>query len=286
MNARERILVMAIIAYVAGIVMTLVVGYDSRRIVAGTPIAIQQATTTQSFAYMAVILIGIIAMATIFTWRRDALKRIFSKVFGLWAAYYVFAGVFIIILYGGMALRAPVLPIEIGSILGGILAAVLWFNLKGYHNLFAIIISIGTIAILATSFSLLWILAIFEFLSIWDLIAVFKLKFMQELAGMAINQQGKKPFPLFIYSGSLSSMEHKLQGKPQKGASVALLGLGDIIIPGAFLGALALSMPARVPLAIIAIFVALDANMWLAKHYKKAIPALPLMFLAALLMIL
>lgn len=277
-----QIVCLSVMAYAAGTLFTIILMHANGT-AQSAGIAVQPAQTPTSILYVAYLLVSIVLMAVMFRYKKAFFQKLLSRGFVFISAYYIFGSVLMLILYPGVALGLPLLPIEVISLFSGCVIAYLWYRSIGSLNIYAFIIAVATIGAVASSFSPFWILIIFIIMAVWDLIAVFKLKFMQALAGIAINGDGKRTYPLFIYAGNMSKLRDKLTGKPVDEDRPALLGLGDIIIPGAFMASAVVSWHSSVYLFSLALALGLVVNMAISSKYKRGIPALPVMLAFSIL---
>lgn len=282
-----KILFLAALSYWLGAIFAGLMILASYYPTTSTAASISPANNTTSIAYLIYLILSILTIAVLFKYRKEFLQKLFSRGLLVASAYYVFGSALIILLYSGLAFGAPPLTWEILSLVCGIALSLIWYKTSGAHNFYAVMISIATIGAIASAFTPFWLLIIFFVMSVWDLIAVFKLKFMQNLAGMAINGNGKRMYPLFISSGSQSALHSKLSGDPiQNEPKPALLGLGDLVIPGGFMASAVYFWHVSVFVGLPMLLLGLLADMWIATKYNKAIPALPILFIASVIAVI
>jgi presenilin-like A22 family membrane protease len=222
----------------------------------------------------------------VFIIKKKLYARILQKGMPFLIIYLIFSSGLTISLYAMIFLTHTItLYIDFVALLIGITLCVISYKTDRLHNIFAALISITVMALLAITFSTYILLIILIILSVWDLIAVFKLKFMQALAQQAIDGHKGKMLPLFIYTGSKNELKNKLkpQSKENKPSGAALLGLGDIIFPGAVICS-ALLINDLLPLLLtLGFLIGLGADMILSAKYNKPLPALPLIFVGMII---
>lgn len=275
------ILLMAAIAYTTGTILAKIGALPQSN---NTLFSLSAGNNSiQPQLYIIYLLISTIILVLVFRYKREWMAKVFTHM-NFFMGYEITIAMFVLCIYiGGIFL--PPIPLYIISIAIAIISVILWLKVKALHNTFTVLLGIAAIAVLANAFSTFWLLVIFALMSAWDLIAVFKLKFMQALAGMAINGDGKRMYPLFLYSGTRADLEGKLKGSKEV-RNVALLGLGDIIIPGAFVASaiVYLKTPAFPILSVLLIGLTLD--MYIARRFNRAIPALPILFAISLIAVI
>lgn len=268
------ILVLAEIAYAAGIILTYTAAYSP--ISAGN---VAQSSNVYAPPYLLYLIVSIAVLAILVRLKKDFMAKMFGKYFGIIIGYQIFLSVFLIILYIS-AFLYPSESLSVTLLGAGLLASVgviVWYKVRRLHNTFAILIGAIAIAVFATSFSTFWLFVIFALMSVWDIIAVFKLRFMQALASMAVSGDGKRMYPLFLYSGPVQGLRDKLNGTSRENKA-ALLGLGDIIIPGACAASAVVYMHASIVLIFPLLLFGLVLDMFWAKKMNKGVPALPILF--------
>ena len=159
-----------------------------------------------------------------------------------------------------------------------------WFW-KQYLNAFTIFVSAILAAYIATIWSMETVLVVFAFLCIYDVIAVFKTKFMKSMILTVL--QAKTVPPMFLTDINLSEMIRKLTKQKNKKKSTKpkkvkghMLGNGDVILASCF--AIASFAYLNSIVAGIIILICGSIGIWLnftivAKR-SVGLPALPLIF--------
>ncbi len=156
---------------------------------------------------------------------------------------------------------------------------------KSLLNALAVSVAMGFALVFGLTLIPLYAFIFFFILSVYDYIAVFITKHMQQLAKTAFEAR----LPAFIIIGDASYIAKKLKGaKPRKGRGM-LLGGGDLMIPGAVIASLVFAgWPQYAALALGGAVIGTTLNMVLlqTKLFKSGIPALPMLFAAMGLLLL
>ena len=279
----RNILLLAALTYILAIGFVAIMAIDFNN--AGGTLSSYQATQTQSADYLVYVILSIGVVALIFSLnlklKMDWIKYIVLLAIGLITTYAFFFLFLMTILFLTKLVVISYLEVAVLIILALVLTA--YFMLRGnkYLNYVAIVLAVEMSAAMAISFSPFFLLIIFAIFSVWDYIAVMKLKSMQKIAKGAITGVFNRALPLFIYEGNHEALKEKISDKGEvKTSNVSILGLGDLIIPGAFIASVFLNYSVALALLLIptAIYGIYRDMLW-AKKIKSAIPALPIMFI-------
>lgn len=281
-STKLSIFLMATIAYSLGALMAFVMLTNSSTT---AQLSISTESTTSSLALVIYLVIAIVAMAILYKAFKNKYLFAFKNFMPLIIYFYILFSSFLLALsflvYLGLAFEWA---FYLAGLIG-LIVTYIAYRTDRYNNELAIIISAVFIAVIGTELTPFWAIIILIAFSVWDLIAVFKLKFMQGIAMAAVEGKKGKMFPLFIYSGDKAILQSKLDPnlpKP-KNVKVSLLGLGDIAIPGAFAVSVLVANGLWLFLPVIlAILAGLGLDLYIAGLYKKAIPALPIIMLCCL----